>query len=495
MSSDPKNNDVTEYERQRALLDAAISKKVPLEWEGSVLSGTLLSAIAAGWAHSRVNKEWPTVDGREVSRDDCITASEFFNACPRELFFKKRSTVAPSGDIEQEWAGVAERGHTFEAWAVDRITGGLDPATTALLGHTWQQRTFYRAQYHKDAYHFYLSGTPDGWLDVLVEGHPAGRFVVDFKSVDPRSQLYGQKFPREKHVAQLALNAWLLTIWAENFARDYPKYYDRYGVELAPTASGASLHVDMGVIVYGDANDYARLRIDTVHLDANEKRRAVMAATDLGKKVFSTTARSVNDIEANGVETGACRFCEYRHACTRGAEYKDPWAKKEHFVMPQTIVAPPVPNLFIKNLTPEMPAPHNHYQVGPNLFMKKTDAPVAPAGETEAPVAPTGDTPKEQPDVKMFLKLALEIVNQRGIIKDMETNKDDKTKLLTSLMEQHNYTSLRLPIPGGDLYVTLTEVAGRKTLDVEAYEKATGVSAAPFYKQSKPSVRLDIKLK
>lgn len=47
-------------------------------------------------------------------------------------------------------------------------------------------------------------------------------------------------------------------------------------------------------------------------------------------------------------------------------------------------------------------------------------------------------------------------------------------------------------IESAQFVAKVAEVAGRKTLDVKAYEAATGVSAADYYKVGKPSLRLTV---
>lgn len=101
---------------------------------------------------------------------------------------------------------------------------------------------------------------------------------------------------------------------------------------------------------------------------------------------------------------------------------------------------------------------------------------------------------KNAPKMPEFVasRSAVALVNKYAAIKREEKElgelKDEvASKLKDALKDSDNR------IETASFIATLTEVAGRKTLDVGSYAKATGVSPDPYYKTGKPSERLEVK--
>lgn len=320
---------------------------------------------------------WPLFGEDEVylDRNAVLTASENLR-CLRELKFSK--TTPRESD---KW-GMAERGHAVEAWVVEQLRRAM--LLPMFAGD--QQRSFL----HDESG---LSGTPDGL--VMVDGK---WILLEFKSVDPRTNLEAMTAPKPQHAAQVQQNMWLLAM-------------HNYSVEEA-------------MILYVDASDFQRHKQFNVAYDGGETaQRAEIRAAIL----FDT---DVMDLPAEGLTNNGCTYCAFKEECSAIQVAKGEKRKADK---------------------PSMPV-------------------FAPRGITES-VREYGSI-KEQ-------------------IKALEARADD----LAATIKEYATGENQMEFDTAAYSVKVTEVAGRKTLDTKAYEKATGVSADGFYKVGKPSVRLEVTAK
>jgi CRISPR/Cas system-associated exonuclease Cas4 (RecB family) len=206
---------------------------------------------------------WPLYGEDEVylDRNAVLTASENLR-CLRELKFSK--TTPRESD---KW-GMAERGHAVEAWVVEQLRRAM--LLPMFAGD--QQRSFL----HDESG---LSGTPDGL--VMVEGK---WLLLEFKSVDPRTNLDAMTAPKPQHLAQVQQNMWLLNM------HDYT--------------------VDEAMVLYVDASDFQRHKQFNVAYDNGDMaRRAEVRAAIL----FDT---DVMDLPAEGLTNNGCTYCAFKEECS-----------------------------------------------------------------------------------------------------------------------------------------------------------------------------------
>jgi hypothetical protein len=222
--------------------------------------------------------------------------------------------------------------------------------------------------------------------------------LLEFKSVDPRTNLEAMTAPKPQHAAQVQQNMWLLAM-------------HNYSVEEA-------------MILYVDASDFQRHKQFNVAYDGGETaQRAEIRAAIL----FDT---DVMDLPAEGLTNNGCTYCAFKEECSAIQVAKGEKRKSDK---------------------PSMPV-------------------FAPRGITES-VREYGSI-KEQ-------------------IKALEARADD----LAATIKEYATGENQMVFDTAAYSVKVTEVAGRRTLDTAAYEKATGVSADGFYKVGKPSVRLEVTAK
>lgn len=320
---------------------------------------------------------WPLHGSTDefLDRNAVLTASENLR-CLRELKFSK--TTPRESD---KW-GMAERGHAVEAWVVEQLRRAM--LLPMFAGD--EQRSFL----HDESG---LSGTPDGL--VMVDGK---WILLEFKSVDPRTNLEAMTAPKPQHAAQVQQNMWLLAM------HNYP--------------------VEEAMILYVDASDFQRHKQFNVAYDGGETaQRAEIRAAIL----FDT---DVMDLPAEGLTNGGCTYCAFKEECSAIQVAKGEKRKADK---------------------PSMPV-------------------FAPRGITES-VREYGSI-KEQ-------------------IKALEARADD----LAATIKEYATGENQMEFDTAAYSVKVTEVAGRRTLDTKAYEKATGVSADGFYKVGKPAVRLEVTAK
>jgi CRISPR/Cas system-associated exonuclease Cas4 (RecB family) len=325
--------------------------------------------------------DWPLYDdanGR-LDRNAVLTASENLR-CLRELKFNK-TMPRP----QEKW-GMAQRGHAVEAWVVEQIVESLGVGEIVDLAGA-SQRSFLADEEG-------LSGTPDGLF------YKDGVYtLLEFKSVDPRTNLEGMAAPKPQHFAQVQQNMWLLR--KHGFA------------------------VDHAAVLYVDASDFQRMRQFNVPYDGGEtaQRAEVRAAI-----LFD--AASPADLPAEGLTSNGCTYCAFKEECSAIQAANGEVRKAEKPVMPS----------------------------------------FAPRGITES-------------------------VREYGSIKEQMKALEDRADALSATIKEYAVAENQYAFETASYSVKVTEVAGRKTLDVKAYEKATGVSSDDFYKVGKPSIRLEVSAK
>jgi hypothetical protein len=306
-------------------------------------------------------------------------------ACLRELKFRKSGSNIPF----ENW-GAAERGHAVEAWVVERLEDAL-PFGASLNYHGFSQRSFVDEDNR-------LSGTPDGVL-TLTQRRRKVSYLLEVKSVDPRTNLESWSRPKPQHEAQVQQNMHLLRL--------------------------DGVQVETALVLYVDASNFQRTRQFEVDFDPSAVERFKTRAAVL----FG--AASPEDLPAEGLTNGGCTWCAFTERCSAIQQ-----ANKQ-------------------------PSPTSH-QTPPDL------PDFAPRGISEV--------------VRAYAELNAE----KKLIAEREAILGDKIKAYT---QQSGQAVLRT----AKFVAEVKQIAGRKTLDVGAYEKATGVPAEDFYKVGKPSLRLEIK--
>lgn len=88
-----------------------------------------------------------------------------------------------------------------------------------------------------------------------------------------------------------------------------------------------------------------------------------------------------------------------------------------------------------------------------------------------------------------------ESVREYGSIKSQIKALEERADTLAATIKEYAVAEDKLVFDTAAYSVKVAEVAGRKTLDVKAYEAATGVKSDDFYKVGKPSVRLEVTAK
>lgn len=88
-----------------------------------------------------------------------------------------------------------------------------------------------------------------------------------------------------------------------------------------------------------------------------------------------------------------------------------------------------------------------------------------------------------------------ESVREYGSIKSQIKALEERADTLAATIKEYAVAEDKLVFETAAYSVKVAEVAGRKTLDVKAYEAATGVKSDDFYKVGKPSVRLEVTAK
>jgi CRISPR/Cas system-associated exonuclease Cas4 (RecB family) len=326
------------------------------------------------------SSQWPLYgdEGSTLDRNAVLTASENLR-CLRELKFSK--TMPKAFD---RW-GMAQRGHAVEAWVVAQLA--VTGETILLDGDN--QRSFLDSMSG-------LSGTPDGvWM---MDGNTP--VLLEFKSVDPRTNLEGLSAPKPQHFAQIQQNMWLL---------------QQNGID-----------VQQAVVLYIDASDFQRMKQFDVAYDGGEVASRAAIRSEI---LFD--AETAAELPAEGLTNNGCTFCAYKEECSAIQVAKGEKRKSER-----------------PDALPDF----------------------APRGITES-------------------------VRELGAIKDSIKVLEARADELSATIKEYAIGSDSYMFETAAYSVKVTEVAGRRTLDVPAYEKATGVKADGYYKVGKPSVRLEVTAK
>lgn len=102
----------------------------------------------------------------------------------------------------------------------------------------------------------------------------------------------------------------------------------------------------------------------------------------------------------------------------------------------------------------------------------------------------------EKPEMPVFAPRGVtESVREYASIKEQIKALEERADALSSTIKEYAVTENKHLFETANYSVKVTEVAGRRTLDVAAYEAATGVKAEGFYKVGKPSIRLEVSAK
>jgi CRISPR/Cas system-associated exonuclease Cas4 (RecB family) len=209
---------------------------------------------------------WPTFDGKNLDRSRYVSASEI-GYCARRVWFSKN---LPLAEGKFSW-GFAERGHGHEAWIVGKLNSVETEYKWMLTGSE-----------QVSVYHGYQSGTPDGLYSVNGKN-----VVVDFKSVDPRTNL--SNLPKKQHIWQVVQNADLIEA-----CFDMP--------------------VDGALLAYSDASDFSKITeyyFDLTSPNAGE----LMIWLERRAEQIMTTSRA-GDVEPEGLYDGGCKTCPFGGQCS-----------------------------------------------------------------------------------------------------------------------------------------------------------------------------------
>ena len=284
-------------------------------------------------------KRWPTFDGKDLSRQDFLSASEA-GGCLRSIAFSKEAyhranpvvedveedehgnkievtegedaashSVDAMTDEEFEEAlanlhsthrfGYFERGDNVEDWVVKKIRSVLDETCERLFFAGNEQRSFYCTRAT-------VSGTPDGLYVNFMERYMN---LLEFKSVG--SAVSG---PEKKHVMQVLVNMGLIE-WLRR----------RYGDTLFAGMCGMTNMLDgkgelppwkNGVLLYVNASNYLDQQEFVIPYDggkvfADVAKRAAVLFPDHGP-MLAPKECPPEGIIAGG---GACWFCDHKQEC------------------------------------------------------------------------------------------------------------------------------------------------------------------------------------
>lgn len=102
----------------------------------------------------------------------------------------------------------------------------------------------------------------------------------------------------------------------------------------------------------------------------------------------------------------------------------------------------------------------------------------------------------EKPEMPVFAPRGVtESVREYASIKEQIKALEDRAAVLASTIKDYAVAENRHLFETANYSVKVTEVAGRRSLNVAAYEAATGVSADDFYAVGKPSIKLEVSAK
>jgi hypothetical protein len=226
----------------------------------------LIEKIAAAVAVK--GSQWPIYGGGELDRTEFLTSSEN-TRCLRELKFNKLTPPEIA-----HW-GFFERGHSVEAWVVGKLVEVLGD-NDLFAYHGDRQRSFLDRSNG-------LSGTPDGLWSVK-KGRKWQHTLLEFKSIDPRTNLERITEPKTQHWAQVQQNMYLLQ-------------HNGFDVTKA-------------VVLYIDASDFQRHKQFEVIYDP----AAVVQFTERAARLFA--AETPADLPAEGLTNSGCDYCAFTEQCS-----------------------------------------------------------------------------------------------------------------------------------------------------------------------------------
>lgn len=216
-------------------------------------------------------------------RSSTLGASEAFG-CLRKAWFDKKGEDAgykPDADFSQSW-GAMERGNVMEEhWVVPVLETQMPAGTKFHFGSGEDQVTYVYGP---------NSATPDGLYtgcsrDALsmygIEDIESDCFMVEIKSIDPRSNLTEEKAQHHGQVQQQL-----------GVIRSMTEYKPMYAV-----------------IIYINASFYDEITVFVVKFNEDDWRSARVRAKRLNE------AKDAKDIYAEGILADACDYCKWKEAC------------------------------------------------------------------------------------------------------------------------------------------------------------------------------------
>lgn len=226
----------------------------------------------------REPKLWPTHLGTLLDRDKFVTASEV-GTCARMVKFKKTSPKPRSSSLCD--LGYAERGHAVEAWFNSLFLSVAD-----LDDH---YDYYLMGEDQRSLYHGYQSGTPDGLIVAPECDGLRPAWVLDIKSIDPRTSR--QNLPKPAHEAQIMQNMGILS-------------------KLAPAYPDPSLSIKGAILLYVDCSNFNDMMQYEYDFDEDEIAATEKRANDI------MGAASPYDLPAEGLATqDGCDYCDYKAEC------------------------------------------------------------------------------------------------------------------------------------------------------------------------------------
>jgi hypothetical protein len=225
--------------------------------------------------HAVTSKEtlWPTYDGKLLDRTQFVSSSSV-GKCERQIFYANDPTL-PRGKFP--W-GFAQRGHGHEAWIVEQLRSLSCEYTFLFVGD--QQRSFYAGN---------QSGTPDG-----LARSSSGDFVLEFKSIDPRTKL--ANLPKPEHVMQCVQNMDLMEQC------------------LDTDVTGA-------LLAYSNASDFST--ITEFWVERTDPECEIMMDKLAAKADRIMSAKTADDLEPEGIYTGGCKQCDFGSICSATVKRKE----------------------------------------------------------------------------------------------------------------------------------------------------------------------------
>lgn len=218
-------------------------------------------------------------------RSTTLGASEAFG-CLRKAWFDKRGEDAghePDDQSESSW-GAMERGNIMEEHYVVPVLETFNPEGTKFhFGTNEDQVTYVYGDNSATPDGLYTSCSRNALSLYGIEDLESDCFMVEIKSIDPRSNLTEEK---EIHHGQVQQQLGII--------RRMTKYKPVYAVILYVNAS---FYDDITVFVVKYDPDYWR--------SARSRAKALNAATD------------AKDIKPEGIIMDACGFCKWTTACSK----------------------------------------------------------------------------------------------------------------------------------------------------------------------------------